>query len=321
MLKSFSFVFLVADIEISDNVCDNNAEGIRLSMGSSYNKIFDNEVTNTEGSELNVLWLCVSAGVYVAILPQVLPPLLMLHQYHGTSGRGGVVVVAACSIVSPVLTSRCAVGYNQVALLRPAFYGLIQSFGSKLPMLPPHSPTCRPLLFRRFVRTRACIVKGALWMYLGSDPVEASEATEGRCTDNLFQNNHFETSSLGVMMRDTRGTQVIGNTFIDTDKNEWEDSDGLVWKVRDQRQEFPSFVWFGAGVLVVFSRARRRLYACCGVNRQRTEGVGFGWVSPKVLPPSLGRCLCGLLDGNGNLFTPFSGTIVASFLELCLETY
>lgn len=69
-------------------------------------------------------------------------------------------------------------------------------------------------------------------MYLGSDAVEASAATNGRCTDNLFQNNRFETSSLGVMMRETRGTQVIGNTFVDTDKNEWEDSDGLVWKVR-----------------------------------------------------------------------------------------
>lgn len=42
---------LLADIEISDNVCDKNLEGIRLSMGSSYNKIFDNEVTDTVGSE------------------------------------------------------------------------------------------------------------------------------------------------------------------------------------------------------------------------------------------------------------------------------
>lgn len=74
-------------------------------------------------------------------------------------------------------------------------------------------------------------------MYLGSDPVEASEATEGRCTDNLFQNNRFEGASLGVNMRETRGTQVIGNTFVDTDDNEWEDSDGLVWKVRRGERE------------------------------------------------------------------------------------
>ncbi len=40
-----------ADIEISDNVCTDNAEGIRLSMGSSYNKIYDNEVINTNGRE------------------------------------------------------------------------------------------------------------------------------------------------------------------------------------------------------------------------------------------------------------------------------
>lgn len=84
-------------------------------------------------------------------------------------------------------------------------------------------------------------------MYLGSDAVEASAATNGRCTDNLFQNNRFETSSLGVMMRETRGTQVIGNTFVDTDKNEWEDSDGLVWKVRGGG----SVVLFGFGVLCV----------------------------------------------------------------------
>lgn len=40
-----------ADIEISDNVCIDSEEGIRLSMGSSYNKIFDNEVVNTKGRE------------------------------------------------------------------------------------------------------------------------------------------------------------------------------------------------------------------------------------------------------------------------------
>eukprot|EP00903_Cladosiphon_okamuranus_P015200 g14050.t1 len=113
-------IFESFDIEISDNVCENNAEGIRLSMGSSNNKIFDNVVTNTEGR--------------------------------------------------------------------------------------------------------------SLWMYLGSDPVEASEATDGMCADNLWQNNRFEKSSLGVVMKDTLRTQVIGNTFIDTDKNQWKNSDGLLWK-------------------------------------------------------------------------------------------
>ncbi len=68
-------------------------------------------------------------------------------------------------------------------------------------------------------------------MYLGSDEVEASAATEGRCTGNLFQNNRIETSTLGVMMRDTRDTMMIGNSFTDADKNEWENSDGLLWKV------------------------------------------------------------------------------------------
>lgn len=56
-VQALKFVCIVvllcgfADIEISDNVCDDNAEGIRLSMGSSYNKIYDNVVTETAGSE------------------------------------------------------------------------------------------------------------------------------------------------------------------------------------------------------------------------------------------------------------------------------
>lgn len=66
---------------------------------------------------------------------------------------------------------------------------------------------------------------------MGSDPIEASAATSGRCTGNLFENNYAETASLGVMMRESRDSMVIGNTFVDTDKNEWEDSDGLLWKV------------------------------------------------------------------------------------------
>ncbi|CAM9575969.1 unnamed protein product, partial [Hapterophycus canaliculatus] len=45
-------IFESFDIEISDNVCTDNEEGIRLSMGSSYNKIFDNTVINTAGRKL-----------------------------------------------------------------------------------------------------------------------------------------------------------------------------------------------------------------------------------------------------------------------------
>lgn len=75
---------------------------------------------------------------------------------------------------------------------------------------------------------------GALWMYLGSDPVEASEATDGMCTGNLFENNRVETASLGVKLVDTRDTMMISNTFIDADKNEWVNSDGLLWKVNDR---------------------------------------------------------------------------------------
>ncbi|CAN0091526.1 unnamed protein product [Ectocarpus sp. 6 AP-2014] len=113
-------IFESFDIEISDNLCTQNEEGIRLSMGSSYNKIFDNKVIDTAGR--------------------------------------------------------------------------------------------------------------SIWMYLGSDEVEASAATDGMCTGNLFQNNYLEGSETGVAMTETRDTMLIGNTFIDTDNNEWKDSDGLVWR-------------------------------------------------------------------------------------------
>lgn len=51
--RRLSFNAPFADIEISDNYCIDNEEGIRLSMGSSYNKIFDNTVLNTTGSEFS----------------------------------------------------------------------------------------------------------------------------------------------------------------------------------------------------------------------------------------------------------------------------
>lgn len=51
MFASLVLYFFFADVEISGNVCDGNEEGIRVSMGSSYNKILDNVVTETAGSE------------------------------------------------------------------------------------------------------------------------------------------------------------------------------------------------------------------------------------------------------------------------------
>ncbi|CAB1118831.1 MEP7a [Ectocarpus sp. CCAP 1310/34] len=45
-------IFESFGIEISDNVCTDNEEGIRLSLGSSYNKIFDNQVIDTAGHEI-----------------------------------------------------------------------------------------------------------------------------------------------------------------------------------------------------------------------------------------------------------------------------
>ncbi|CAB1118834.1 MEP7d [Ectocarpus sp. CCAP 1310/34] len=139
-------IFESFDIEISDNLCTNNEEGIRLSMGSSYNKIFDNQVIDTAGREF-----C----------------------YH-------------------------------------------------------IMPQCGWLTYPR----------GAIWMYLGSDEVEASAATDGMCTGNLFQNNYLERSDTGVSLTETRDTMLIGNTFIDTDNNEWRDSDGLVWRDNDIDGDF-----------------------------------------------------------------------------------
>lgn len=52
-------------IEISGNICDGSMEGIRLSMGSSYNKIFDNEVVNTIDRELLPSPLHILSGHFV----------------------------------------------------------------------------------------------------------------------------------------------------------------------------------------------------------------------------------------------------------------
>lgn len=56
LISVFPWLAVRADIEVSDNLCDGNLEGIRLSMGSSDNKIFDNKVLNTRGSKL--VFLC-----------------------------------------------------------------------------------------------------------------------------------------------------------------------------------------------------------------------------------------------------------------------
>ncbi|CAM9858476.1 unnamed protein product, partial [Ectocarpus fasciculatus] len=47
-------IFESFDVEISDNLCTDNEEGIRLSMGSSYNKIFDNQVIDTAGRTISM---------------------------------------------------------------------------------------------------------------------------------------------------------------------------------------------------------------------------------------------------------------------------
>ncbi|CAM9164983.1 unnamed protein product [Sphacelaria rigidula] len=108
------------DIEVSGNTCDGSEQGIRLSMGSSNNKIFDNKVINT--------------------------------------------------------------------------------------------------------------VDRAIWFYLGSDEVIASEDTGGRCTGNLFQNNYINGATYGVYMSEADANEFLDNTFIDTDENEWIDNEELLWK-------------------------------------------------------------------------------------------
>lgn len=47
----------------------------------------------------------------------------------------------------------------------------------------------------------------------------------------MFQNNYLDTAENGVLMRETNDNIMIGNTFVNTPENEWEDSDGLLWKV------------------------------------------------------------------------------------------
>lgn len=74
-------------------------------------------------------------------------------------------------------------------------------------------------------------------MYKGSDPVEASAEQKGRCTNNLFKDNRLESATLGFRMSETRETQVIGNTFIDTEESTFEDSDGLLWMVRRKKKK------------------------------------------------------------------------------------
>ena len=73
--------------------------------------------------------------------------------------------------------------------------------------------------------------EGAYWLYLGSDEIEASSGTSGRCTGNLFKDNYVEGSARGVYMSETRDNMITSNSFIDTDENEFEDSDGLLWTV------------------------------------------------------------------------------------------
>lgn len=68
-------------------------------------------------------------------------------------------------------------------------------------------------------------------MYLGSDEVIASEATEGRCVGNLFQDNYIDTAAIGVNMRETNDNKFIGNTFVGVTENSWVDSNGLLWSV------------------------------------------------------------------------------------------
>lgn len=61
--------------------------------------------------------------------------------------------------------------------------------------------------------------------------MEASEATEGRCTGNIFEDNYVNNAHYGVYMREADHNRYIGNTFIDTKENEWVDNLGLLWKV------------------------------------------------------------------------------------------
>lgn len=76
-----------------------------------------------------------------------------------------------------------------------------------------------------------CAIPGAIWFYLGSDAVEASEYVDGMCTDNLFQNNYIESASLGVAMKQARDNKIISNTFVGAEESEFDDANGLLWTV------------------------------------------------------------------------------------------
>lgn len=73
--------------------------------------------------------------------------------------------------------------------------------------------------------------EGAYWLYLGSDEIQASSGTSGRCTGNLFKDNLIDGSARGVYMSETRDNMITSNIFLDTPENELEDSDGLLWNV------------------------------------------------------------------------------------------
>lgn len=75
------------------------------------------------------------------------------------------------------------------------------------------------------------MLAGAIWFYLGSDEVLASEDTGGRCTGNLFENNYINGATYGVYMSEADGNMFLNNTFVDTDENEWVDNEELLWKV------------------------------------------------------------------------------------------
>lgn len=78
---------------------------------------------------------------------------------------------------------------------------------------------------------------GAIWVFRGNDEAEASADLEGRCTGNIIQENYVSGAERGVDMKETDGNDMIGNTFLDTDGNEWEDNDDLLWKVSQDRVE------------------------------------------------------------------------------------
>lgn len=63
--------------------------------------------------------------------------------------------------------------------------------------------------------------------------MEASAYVDGRCTDNTFNNNYINGAAYGVYQSEADSSNYLGNTFVDTGDNEWEDGDDLLWKARD----------------------------------------------------------------------------------------